>query len=669
MSLKNLDLTGISLDTNGKPCFSKKVQNPKLNTPRSVGIVSTYSGKIAKENKDAVSEKQSNTVQTKSVPTRYKTTSSSAGGMSTMFGGNVSASSILPTTVYMGVLEGILGKDDWYTKHKIYRDIYTYDIAGAVVDIIATLPFSGFTLVGVDDSEVLKTYLDTIDDLNLPKMLPSITTDYLVMGAFVGSLGWDKSKNKFTTMVPQDLDYCEIYDMGISGVDPVIDAELPEHYRDILQHSGPRFERLKKQLPDYIVKASNSGKIELDPFYTLYVPRRGLTSMFSNSDQEAVSTAGTGNSYFNRILTIYLLEKALIKGTIESAQRRQRAITHITAGTDDWTPNDEELSTLSELFLAADLDPISAQVVTRNGVEANSVKSGDDFWKWNDIFDFTTGAKLQALGTNESILSADASFNTLDAALSLFMDSISQTRDIITQMVYYNKICPIIAYHNDFKKKSNTKTSIFSSAKKEGAPLVGRSTPFKVTSNIPEMENISDYIIPTIQYNKSLKPEADSDYLEILNTLEEKGIPIPLRIYAAAGGENIDQLINAMDDDNELRLEIAEKKKDLIDQAVKEKVEKLLGIEDIEDLLPEPDDIEAKLKTLGSMGSIDRTKKARNLEAQEERYGVREYDSNGHRRVLTQTRKKQLTDKIHKQTAEVLAHKAEEHNYKIKNGG
>jgi hypothetical protein len=250
------------------------------------------------------------------------------------------------------------------------------------------------------------------------------------------------------------------------------------------------------------------------------------------------------------------------------------------------------------------------------------------------------------------------------------MDSISQTRDIITQMVYYNKICPIIAYHNDFKKKSNKKTSILSSVDKSSGEkkFVGHNTPFKVTSNIPEIENISDYIIPTIQYNKSLKPEADSDYLDILNTLEEKGIPIPLRLYAAAGGENIDQLINAMDDDTELRLEIAEKKKDLIDQAVKEKVEKLLGIEDIEDLLPEPEGLEAKLQTLGSMGSIDRTKKARNLEAKQELYGVREYDNTGHRRVLTPTRKKQLTEKIHKQAAEVLAKKAEENNYKVKNG-
>ena len=165
-----------------------------------------------------------------------------------------------------------------------------------------------------------------------------------------------------------------------------------------------------------------------------------------------------------------------------------------------------------------------------------------------------------------------------------------------------------------------------------------------------------------------MKPEVDKDYLEILETLEEKGIPIPLRIWAAAGGENIDELINALDDDNELRLEIAEKKKDLIDDAVKEKLQQFLGIENIEDLLPPDSDIEAKLKTLGGMGSVDRTKKARNLEALQDVYDVREYDATGKRRVLTKAQKDNITDKVHHQVAAVLAEKGKEYNEKLKNG-
>lgn len=674
MSLKNLDKVGLGLDLSGKTQYIQKIQNPKMPTESSskIGTVATFSKRI-EENSEKVesSSNSATTLETKVNQKKYQVVSST-NGSDLSFGGNITTSAIQPVSIYMGVLEGIIGKNDWKTKHKIYRDIYTYDLAGAIVDIISMLPYSDFNLVGISDDKILQEYMDILGDLHLQEMLPSITTDYLVMGTFVGSLGWNDAKNRFSSMVPQDLDFCEIYDLGIPGVDPVINVELSDHYKSILEQTGPRFERMKKQLPDYLRNLSDNGKLELDPFYTLYVARRGLTNSMSDSNQADTEHAGSGNSYFNRILTIYLLEKALIKGTIESAQRRQRAITHITAGTEDWVPTDDELNQLSELFLTADLDPISAQVVTRSGVEANSVKSGDDFWKWNDIFDFTTGAKLKALGVNESILSGDASFNTLDAAISSFMESISQTRDIVTNQVFYNKICPIIAYKNDFKKEKKDKQSILSSVKqrKDGS-LVGRleNPLFSTTAgNIPEIEDLSEYLIPQIQFTKNLKPEVDKDYLEILETLEEKGIPIPLRIWAAAGGENIDELINALDDDNELRLEIAEKKKDLIDDAVKEKLQQFLGIENIEELLPPDSDIEAKLKTLGGMGSVDRTKKARNLEALRDVYDVREYDATGKRRILTKAQKDNITDKVHHQVAAVLAEKGKEYNEKLKNG-
>ena len=672
MSFKNLDKVGIGTNTDGSVQFVQKVQNPKQEKfdNVSVGKVSTYLDKLKTEQASQQKTSVENIQQIQTIEkSGRRQVLSSATGVGTLLGGTVTTSSILPSTIYLGTLEGILGKDDWKTKHKIYRDIYTYDLAGAVVDIISTLPYSDFNLIGISDDKVLRTYMDTLEDLRLPQMLPSITTDYLVMGTFIGSLGWKTDKNKFTVMIPQDLDYCDISDLGIAGVDPIIDVTLSEHYQDILSKTGPRFDRLKKQLPDYIVNGARAnGKIELDPFYTLYVARRGLSCPFSNSDQEAIETAGSGNSYFNRILTIHLLEKALIKGTIESAQRRQRAITHIKAGNENWIPTDDELAQLSELFLSADLDPISAQVATRDGVEVNSVKAGDDFWKWNDIFDFTAGAKMKALGVNESILSGDASFNTLDAAISSFMENISQTRELITQQVFYNKLCPIIAYHNDFKRKKEDKTQILSSLIKNQKGRVGKSKVL-AAGNIPEIDDLSDYLIPTIEYTKNLKPEVDKDYLEILETLEEKGIPIPLRVYAAAGGENIDELINALEDDNELRLEIAERKKELIESSVQEKTEKFLGIDNIEELLPQQEELEAKLKTFASLGNIDRSAKNRNLQAlNEEAFAPREYDASGHRRILTANQKKNITNKIHHRIADVMVKKAEEENFKIKNG-
>ena len=641
--LKNIDKCGFYKKFDGKIQFSPKVSNPKSTVKSSVGTVITAT-KIEENKANETVSKSSSSV--KSNKKRYKTESAFAGSVNTGLGGGISAFSFGTSTPYNRILDGIINEDDWETKRKIYNDIYTYDLAGAVVDLIANLPYSEFNLVGIDDPEIIAGYEKAIAGLHLDQLMPAITTDYLVNGAFVGSLNWDDVNSRFTALMPHSLDDCEVIDVGIFGAEPIINLELGDAFAEVMAKRGdPRVDRIINNLPKYLQDGMNSGSLELNPATTMYIPRRGK------------SDTNLGYSYFNRILTIHLLEKALIKGTIETAQRRQRAIMHIQAGIEDsWEPTSEELNDLASYFQAADLDPISGIVVTRNGVNISDVKQGHDFWAWDETFDFATNAKMRALGVNEAILSGDASFNTLEAALSSFIDNIATIRNRLTQEVFTNKLFAITAYKNNYKvnNKSDSITKVLSKVN----PL--KTTAANINSNI-DIGDLSQYQIPQVQWVKQLKPRADKDYLDILNDLSEKGIPISLRMFAAAGGENIDDLVAGMDDDNEMRLEIAEKKKELLDDAQKEKTERLLGFENIEELLPQPemDDggFTAKLEayTRENAGIINNKKKFRNLAKLDEIYGVREYDNAGHRRILTATRKKQLEDKIHNQMAEALA--------------
>lgn len=1133
--LKNIDKCGFYKSFDGKIQFSKKVTSSNQNKT-SVGAVRTGTEKLKNQINSSKKVESTNIDTSKH---KYQTTSAFGfGGNSGTGMGGITAQALGTSTPYMRVLDGIINEDDWITKRKIYSDIYTYDLAGAVVDLISNLPYSEFNLMGIDDPAIIDGYNKAISGLHLDQLMPAITTDYLVNGAFVGSLNWDSVNSRFSALMPHSLDDCEITDIGLFGAEPVIDLTLGDAFGDLLSKRGdPRIDRLFNNLPDYLREGATQGTIQLNPITTLYIPRRGK------------SDSNIGNSYFNRILTIHLLEKALIKGTIETAQRRQRAIMHIqcltgdtlistergliridslvnfdtskessypldikikgrfgkfestkyvhyrgkkntiriitssgrtiactedhkfqvlnenndliwveakdlldknicidnqgmlqkdqnislnletykigkeykrqdikkpeklnpdlayilgsltgdgvyresgitfsstclyalqqisekclrifnaplniikvgdahgpiyskigkwegwhqnkdlyegslhsvqvsnylhqiglkynseykdnihekvkswnvsipdiilqsdskcqyafiaglidTDGTvnisdnrieisissrseklkkqlqilftnmglksiitfsgiklnvynseelyrnihnyllipykkinsligmkikfskdgisskallnfinsrstfevpegtkkinckiyyrndadqiinpkipnnkimkhikgdfsplsyarykdgyyndllevlkeisekefikykelldsnylfekviaieengiqdtyditmedniypafiangivvhncgieDSWEPTSEELNDIASYFQAADLDPISGIVVTRNGVNISDVKQGHDFWSWDETFDFAVNAKMRALGVNEAILSGDASFNTLEAALSSFIDNISTIRDKLTREVFTNKLFAITAYENNYKlnKKSNNNQVLSSIVN----PLFNRHI---TTVASPSMSNLdigdlSQYAIPTVQWVKQLKPKADKDYLDILNQLSEKGIPISLRMFAAAGGENIDDLVASMDDDNDLRLEIADRKKELIDDAVKDKTEKYLGIENIDELLPQSSDNDnemyAKLEayTKENQGIINNKKKYRNLAQLDEIYGVREYDNTGKRRILTSTRKKQLENKIHKQIAE-----------------
>lgn len=639
--LKNIDRCGLYKNFDGTTQFQRKVTNPKTVISKKVGVVKTIAS--TENSTKKIKEEPSTSV---SINKKHKIESAAMNTVGVGING-VTGLALGTSTPYMRILDGIINEDDWTLKRNIYQDIYTYDLAGAVVDLIASLPYSDFNLTGIDDPAIVDGYNKAISGLHLDELMPAITTDYLVNGAFLGSLNWDDVNSRFTALMPHNLNDCEITDIGLFGVEPIIDIDLGEEFSELLAKRGDyRVDRIFEKLPPYLRDAASLGTIQLNPVTTLYVPRRGR------------SNSNIGNSYFNRILTIHLLEKALIKGSIESAQRRQRAIMHIAAGTEDWEPTTEELNELANYFQAADLDPISGIVVTRDGVNISDVKPGHDFWSWDETFDFAVNAKMRALGVNESILSGDATFNTLEAALSSFIDSISTVRDSLTKQVFTNKLFAITAYKNNYKITKKQTNEILSNVVN---PLFGKHIVQAAGNNNNENFDIGDlsqYQIPTVQWNKQLKPKADKDYLDILNQLEEKGIPISLRMFAAAGGENIDDLISNMDDDNDLRLEIAEKKKDLLDDAVKDKTEKFLGLENLEELLPQQNnDLYAKLEafTKENQGIVDTKHKFRNLANLDEVYGVREYDSNGKRRVLTATRKRQLTDKIHRQIAEAYS--------------
>jgi hypothetical protein len=77
------------------------------------------------------------------------------------------------------------------------------------------------------------------------------------------------------------------------------------------------------------------------------------------------------------------------------------------------------------------------------------------------------------------------------------------------------------------------------------------------------IDDLSKWHLPTLQWNKQLGPEADRDYLDMLGVLTEKGFPIPLRMLAAAGGVDLNDIMTGMDDDMALRKVLADKMKEI----------------------------------------------------------------------------------------------------------
>lgn len=447
-------------------------------------------------------------------------------------GASMSTAALLGTNLKSGLLEGIIEESSNQEIQAIYRDIYFHDpIAGAAVDLKATLPWSDFNLIGASDDQ-LKVFMDTIERLNLKTLHVEMSTDQMVSGAFVGSLVY--KNGGFSDVIPFDYAYAKVTANPLYSEEPIIQMEVSPELKAFVNNNIPAVKEIHNRIPQDIMNALRTAKeIDLDPLSTIYLPRTSL------------STIQTGISYFRRIVPIYLLERVLYRGTISEATRRQRSTLHITAGDEDWIPTSDELSEIVGLFQSTEMDPISSVVATRNSIQTNEIRSAGDFWKWTDTADQLSFMKMRALGINESFLSGDSSYNSMETALSVFIEDLRTYRERETRRLYYDKLFPLIAVANNMYKNENTV----------------KAAKLQNTTLMKTLNDTNNLIIPEIHWHKPLQPEADQSYMEILNTLEEKGLPVPLRMWAAAGGYNLDKILNDQEADVKVTQRVNEYKK------------------------------------------------------------------------------------------------------------
>ena len=292
--------------------------------------------------------------------------------------------------------DNILPKDQM-GQNRLYRRIYQYDsVSGAAVDLMSLLPFSDMSLAGVEDKAVLQVFQDTMEHLNTQTLVPQLATEFLIIGKLVGTLVFNSEMGIFTDIITQDPDYCMTEPIPLQGYDPKVDLRVPPEFRSFLTSKDPRDEEARKELPEELKRKLLAGKIQLDPMTTLYLARKTFPK-------------DTGTSYLSRVVPFFILEQLLLEGTIQGAQRRQRAIMHIQAGSDEWEPTATELEELIEMFISADLDPIGAVVATKRDVDVNDIRPGGDFWKVTDEWDSLTQAKMRSLGINEAFLCVKSS--------------------------------------------------------------------------------------------------------------------------------------------------------------------------------------------------------------------------------------------------------------------
>lgn len=423
---------------------------------------------------------------------------------------------------------------------RVYRDMYWHDpICGSCADLYSTLPFSEFSIGGATD-KYLAPYREAIEVLNLRSAMPRISVDHQVTGAFCGSILYNQERSSIYDLMAHRYDNISIHSLPLFSQDPLMFLKLDQEMKTTLGMKSKRIDMIREQMGESFFKSLLESELELDPIGTIYAPRKTFSY-------------GEGVSYFKRVLPLWMIEKNLYRGTLIESGRRQRGILHLMLGEEGWQPQPEDFDLVTNLFMDADADPIGAVVATRLGISVSELRQGGDFWKITDIWDQTSSMKMRALGINEAFLSGDATYANMEGSMTVFMETLRAYRDMMTRKVFYEKVFPLVSLLNGYTQKNNkitTKTGLMQGNTEE---------------ILRRMQDGSKLFIPTVHWAKQLKPEQDQAYMEVLSLLTEKGIPVPLRALAAAGGFNLDQLLLNRDEDLAVQRQLLDYNKQLED--------------------------------------------------------------------------------------------------------
>ena len=468
----------------------------------------------------------------------------------------------LPTDLH--ILDGFVDSGNDLQMRQIYRDLYYHDpICGTCVDIYSLLPFGDFSLSGIPDKEMLNKFLEMTETLRVKTLFPTMTIDQLVEGAITGAVMFNDKKKIFDTYLPLNLDFVELFTNPIHGGDPLMDIKVSDEAKRIFKDkSDPRVKKIIDTLPDVLKDLFTKGtKLKLQTENGVYIPR---TSRLSHKAE--------GISLFRRVVPIWLIEKALARGTIESAYRRQRGIMWVQMGDMDWIASPAEMQQMGSDVVMADRDPLGAVLVTRPGVQFSEIRDAQSLWKHSDVVDIYNPLKFKALGFSESLMSGELSIGSADSVMSVFNRQMRAHRDNMVRAFMYEKIFPYTSMANDFEK--DDKFMETSSAHLDGPD--GDLATLQELSNYNgkrvfkrrngqyyavadgQLRNLdgkdpSKYYNPTVNWHDSLRPEVQSEYLDTLDKLEQKGVPVPLRTLIAASGMSVGDIVASMDEDVELR--------------------------------------------------------------------------------------------------------------------
>jgi hypothetical protein len=403
---------------------------------------------------------------------------------------------------------------DTRTQNRLFRNILVYDaIAGPATEYWCSMAFGeNILLSGIDDPTIMHLYEDALAASGVIPQMPLMLNEYLVIGRLAFFMLPNPSTGYWSGTKVLDPDYIRVIASRLPNLDPIMDWQPNTEDQIWATTSDPRAKDQRMNVDPVIVKAMAGGTtLPLDPINSLFLPRK------------AHIADDYGMSYLCRILPFKIYEKAIMDASIQAARRRAGPVWWATVPADY---KSEQIEQIIDQLFSAEEDPVGGKVAFREGVSIQLLGSPEDTMNIKTDFDFLTAAKIRALGISETFLTGETNYNAMDKIMSAFMEKLRAVRSLFTRKIVVEKIFRTLALQHGYVRRSQAELS------------------HRLRISRKKMPTDSELILPRVEWDKPLEPRADSDLWDMLQALEDKGIPIQIRKWAQAAGYDINEALN-----------------------------------------------------------------------------------------------------------------------------
>lgn len=424
----------------------------------------------------------------------------------------------------------LIGSQDKYyfpsqqeRQNAIWRAYYDLDpVVGSATDMYSELPWSDFTLSGVQDKYILRFFEESLDNINLTVLLPQLTRELIIKGKVIPHLIFSRKTGTWTHCMVHDPSYVGVTGVGIAGAPPLLDLFPTPEMQYMATARDQRLQQFRSKLPKDTIQAILSGRpIPLSNSNVTYIARK--TSPYDVM----------GTSLYSRVFRVIMYEDSLFNAAISVARRNAVPLRVFKLGdaSAGWFPREEDYDDFIAKLSMAELDP-AATLVYHFGLDVDYVGVSDKFIKVSEEAEFITQQKLIALGVPANLLTGEATFAAQESGIQVMIERLAALRAKFEKEWIIKKVFIPLAQANKFHHI--TRAELLHNVRIKRTPT--------------ETETL---IIPTIRWHKSLEVR-DTFLLEVYKDLMERGFVSNKSYAALAGGIDLESEVENLAEDKRL---------------------------------------------------------------------------------------------------------------------